>query len=192
MENLQLTARQKNIALIIIIIITVFFSYLILNAIDNTGKHNLRVLAVPSDSKITINNIQSSNQETVPSGEYIVTVAREGFMTDTQTVMVDKDFEIGALLRPLSDDAKKWSIDHNDQYPEGYDYTNDQQPILNYLPYSNYIYSIDPVESSTTNPPLKLNVQTLPGYYNAPIDKIRSMGFNPEDYLYNFNYKDPF
>jgi hypothetical protein len=192
MENIQLTEKQKNIAFGIIAVITVLFSYLIFSAIENSNKHQLSIYAVPTTAHISINGVDSTENTTLPTGVYTITVSNEGFLANTQTITVDSDIETGALLQPISDDAKKWSRNNINEYPEDFDYTIDQYPVVKYLPYSNYIYSIGVDDTTISNPPLKLIIESLPGYYNAPIDKIRSMGYSPEDYIYAFNYKDPF
>jgi hypothetical protein len=192
MENLHLSPKQKNILFIIFIFFTFLMFYLTFVITESSGKYSFTVALLPADSTIRINGVVSSNQTSLYPGVYEVTVEKDGFSKDTQTITVEKDFAISSFLSPVSDEAKKWVNDNFSLYPEGYDPTTNRQPILNQLPYQDLIFSMSIDENSVDKTPLPLTIESLTGYSNSPIDKIREMGYSPEDYTYRFDFENPF
>ncbi|TAL15331.1 PEGA domain-containing protein [Patescibacteria group bacterium] len=192
MDNLHLSRLQKNVIFGVFIFFTLLVFYAIFNISETSGKYNLTVTVIPSDATITINGIRSSSVASLYPGVYSVTVTRDGFTTDTQAVDLSHNLTISSYLAPVSDVAKKWAQGNASAYPEDFDYTTGQQPILAQLPDSNLIYSISADSSATSENPPRITIDSLPGYYNAPIDRIRSMGFDPENYVYTFKFGNPF
>jgi hypothetical protein len=192
MENLHLSTKQKNILFIIFIGFTLFMFYLTFAITENSGKYAFAVVSLPTDSTIRINGIVSPNQTSLYPGVYKITTEKEGFLKDSQMVTIEKDFTVTTFLHPVSDEAQRWVTDNVALYPEDYDPIAIRQAILNQLPYSNLIYSISVDAKSVDKTPLPLTIESLTGYSNSPVDKIREMGYSPEDYIYQFDFENPF
>lgn len=194
MNELHLSRLQKNIIFILFIALTFLILYSIFNVLENSGKYTLGIDTIPSDATISVNGVVSPSNISLYPGVYSVVTTKDGFTDSIRVVDVSKDLTIKPILIPASSTAKKWAVDNASVYPEDffYDSPSGQQPITDYLPDSNYIYSIS-TDSTTVGPtPLRLFINSSSGYYNAPIDRIRSMGFTPEDYLYTFRFGNPF
>jgi len=63
------------------------------------------------------------------------------------------------------------------------------------LPFKNFIYSItyDSSAQKSANQPVALTVTADPGYRNAAVNALSTLGYNPADFTYTFvGLKDPF
>lgn len=62
--------------------------------------------------------------------------------------------------------------------------------IKAYLPYFNPLYSITYSEDSDSN--IIIDIDAYEGYRNAAVNKIYEFGYNPANFIINFNYNNPF
>jgi hypothetical protein len=192
MDNLNSSAKQKNIIFIILLFIVVVILGIIFRAIDSSGRYTVNIRVLPETAKLSINSIPISEKPLLYPGLYTIKAEAEGFATITQDVNVEQNFSTDILLVPLSDEATKWYNDNIKLYDEGFDPNLAYHPIQNQLPYISSIFSIESKDTSAGNDVLTLTITALPGYRNAPINKISSMGYSPEDYKYSFDHRNPF
>lgn len=192
MDNLNLSAKQKNILFVILLFVILCILGIVFTAVENSGKYTLTLTATPHTATFSINNVRVSNRTLLYPGVYEVTAEAKGFASITQTITVRESSTVYTPLIPVSDEAKTWSNKNANLYDEGYDPNMSYHPIQNQLPYKDSIFSIDARDVSVEKEVITLDITALPGYRNTPINKILAMGYSPEDYLYNFNYKNPF
>ena len=193
MENTQLTKTQSNIIFIIVLLIIAAISWGIFTAIDRSDKKLIKVVTLPSTAKVFINDVASPHDSYITPGTYTIRVEDKGFANAERKVVITEDDTFSVALAPESDDAKKWIQENGEKYGEEYNPQSSINPILVQLPLRNILYTVT-AENEVTKPtdPLTLNVTAFVGYKNAPIDKIRSMGYDPTDYNYKFNSTSPF
>lgn len=209
----MLSEFVRNHLRTVIISILVLFVAIIAIAIyinvDRSGKVAVTISVVPSDAKTTIDGktVTSSGTIYLKPGTYTIESSKDGFTTSTKKQYVgDNQATIATSLAPESDEAKQWAEDNANKYlanegvagkaiQESSEATRDANPILNVLPYSNYIYTIgytnDPDDPSGES--FILTIDAAEGSRNAAVDQIRELGYDPTDYKIKFNdYKNPF
>ena len=193
MENIQLTKTQSNVIFIVVLLIIALTSWGIFTAVDRSDKKLVKVVTLPSTAKVFINDVASSHNSYVVPGTYTIRIEDNGFASAEREVTITKDDTFSVALAPESDEAKKWIEDNGEKYGEEYNPQSSINPILVQLPLKNILYTVT-AENKVTKPtdPLTLSVTAFTGYKNAPIDKIRSMGYDPTDYNYKFNSTSPF
>ena len=193
MNNMTLSNKQKNIMYFLAVFLLCVVCYFSVISFSRIGTYQLTVATIPTSELIMINGVVVSKNTYLKPGIYDIEVKNGGFFTYKQTITISEvDKVISNLLVPESETAKKWVSNNTNLYAEGYDNTNANNPILNSLPYKNLIFSIDTEEPVVPNKPLTLNIVTMSGYKNAPIEKIRNFGYDPTNYSYTFNSTNPF
>lgn len=163
---------------------------------SHLGKVDVYISTVPSDASVTFNSDHRGNgSQWMPAGNYSVTVKKDGFETQKQTVIVDENKKqnvVAISLVPKSAEATKWADQHQDQYKrnETYgsieatvngEYFTEKNPITTKLPYVDPYFTLGYV--SKNNQSVALTVETpSPRYRHFAIEKLRQMGYDPTDF----------
>jgi PEGA domain len=193
MDNLNLSLKQQNGIFISFLVFLVFASFYIISSIEQRGTHHLNISTLPDTASISINGLTVGKDTLVKPGVYVVTIKNDGFFDSIEKIIVtDANYNIQSDLVPKSDTAKKWVSDNSSKYAEGSDNSYALNPIMALLPYGDLIYNISTNDSRTTTDPVTLQIETLSGYANAPIEKIRQFEYDPTNYRYVFNIGNPF
>jgi hypothetical protein len=208
MFNEFVRTHIRAIAITILLVIVAAIAAGIYFSASRAGKIAVTVAVVPSDAHTTVNG-QSVSSGTVylAPGSYNVESSKDGFAKYSQKQQIEANqSSIVVSLTPESADAKKWADDHNSDYLANESlagqaadtFSNDfrdKNPIVNVLPYDNYIFTIgyENDQSDPTNNSVIITIDAPEGYRNAAIDQIRSLGYDPTTLNIKFrNYTDPF
>jgi DNA-binding MarR family transcriptional regulator len=198
----------RAILITILLIVVAAIAAGIYFSASRAGKIAVTVAVVPSDAHTTVDG-QSVSSGTIylKPGSYTVTSKKDGFADYSEKQQIeDNQSSIVVSLTPESADAKKWADDHNAEYLANESlagqaadtFSNDfrdKNPIVNVLPYDNYIFTIgyENDQSDPTNNSVIITIDAPEGYRNAAIDQIRSLGYDPTTLNIKFrNYTDPF
>lgn len=202
---------RTHIRAIIITILLIVVAAIAIGIYINTsraGKIAVTVAVVPSDAHTTVNG-QSVSSGTVylAPGKYSIKSSKDGFADYSSDQQIEANqATIVVSLTAQSDEAKKWADDHQSDYLANESLAGqaadtfssdfrDKNPIVNVLPYDNYIFTIgyENDESDPTNNSVIITVDAPEGYRNAAIEQIRSLGYDPTNLNIKFrNYTDPF
>ena len=197
---------KKEVVACICLVFACMIVYAAAQSISHIGKLKVEVHAVPGDASVTLNNQPVSNGDVyIAAGTYTVVVKKDGFetMKSSSDITPNKQQNvIAASLTPVSDAAKKWSTDHQNDYKDNEyyggveakqtgEYTIGRYPIINALPYEDPYYKI--AYRSTDDNRIVVTIDTpSPRYRYEAIAKIRSLGYDPADYQIDFrDYKNP-
>ena len=208
MNNILNKIKPIHILIIFIIICLSMISYFIYQKIDQSGKIQITINLVPKDSKVIVGNQEYKNGlNYIKSGEYKITVKKDGFITKTltQNLLTETD-EINVSLVAQSDEAKKWASNNKSVYSEFESLVdkNTQQkgvnflannPITKYLPFKNYLYSIGSKldSSDKTGNSIIITINSSEQYRQSAISQIERWGFNIADFNIEFNdFTNPF
>lgn len=193
MDDLKRKKRLENTGFLVIVSFVLLLAYGINLSIQRQGSHSVNINTLPESASVEINGIPELHNVYLQPGKYTVKAQKDGFMTNESIIEVNgDDFTTSIHLVPKSKEAIEWTEKNKTLYSEQYDETYDINPILPQLPFKNFIYSIYVTPGTESVIPLTINVDTFKGYQNSPIDKIRSMGYDPTIYEYNFNIESPF
>ena len=202
---------RTHIRAIIITILLIIVAAIAIGIYINTshaGKIPVTVAVVPSDAHTTVNG-QSVSSGTVylAPGKYSIKSSKDGFADYSSDQQIEANqATIVVSLTAQSDEAKKWADDHQSDYLANESLAGqaadtfssdfrDKNPIVNVLPYDNYIFTIgyENDQSDPTNNSVIITVDAPEGYRNAAIEQIRSLGYDPTNLNIKFrNYTDPF
>jgi hypothetical protein len=201
--------RNKLIVIttsLVVVVLIVFAAYI---AISRAGKEPVQIYLIPSDTKLLVNGEQlTEGTSYLKPGRYNVDASRSGFVDKKEILIVGSPntSTIDIALNGSSDSAKKWQSDNEELYleyearggiraqQEGETFTADN-PITSKLPLENPIYTIgyraDPADPTGNS--IILEIDTMDGYRNAAINKIREIGFDPTNFKITFrDYESPF
>lgn len=143
---LPLTRKQLIIGVIILFFIICIFA-IITFIIDLPKTTKISILVSPTDSKVTLNQVQysSGNQKVIP-GEYKIKIERQGFNTEETEIKIGKNEHkyIYYCLKP-DEEHKNWFKEHKKDQ-EACDQVNQalneiqksetmQDPIFSVTPY---------------------------------------------------------
>lgn len=190
-------------AIVFMSVIVIWTAFILIGRI---GKTPVMISVVPSDAKVLMNDIQVGNgNQWVAAGTYTVTVERDGFSTQKQSVIVtgEKKENIVALsLAPKTNEAKKWMQENLKEYKnnEKYgaiqanmdgQYFTDKNPITRKLPFTDPYYKIGYVVHNDKSITITINT-TSPRYRFYAVEKIREWGYEPTDFRIDFkDFKNP-
>lgn len=164
--------------------------------IDRSGKVPVVVSVVPNDAKVVFdNNTKGNGTHYMPAGTYEVTVSKDGFKSQTETVIVtDKKDQnvVAASLTAVSGDAKKWAKEHENDYAKNQvygaieadnngRYFADKNPITTKLPYNDPYFTIGYISNDDQSVTLTV-VTPSPRYRFYAVEQIRKLGYDPTDY----------
>lgn len=188
-------SKYSSVLFVILLIIIGFIGFAIYDSITKQGMKEVPISVIPSDAKVLLNNteVKTGKSTLLPYGTNTITVSKDGFATRSVTLTVDKDGDYSKFeqitLSPVSAEAKKWFVDNRELYGDFADSKSTIDPVFAYVPASTLLYRLD---SNSTSAPVTINTAALGIYRNAPIDYLKRSGLNPSDYIYTFNYKNPF
>lgn len=206
MEGLQ--QYRKLIIILGVVIFTGFFTLLSITIFYRSGKVSVSLNALPSDSIITLNNVPVKPGTTyVTPGTYKIVAKKNGFADFQRTIAVGEGnpATINATLIPVSEDAKKWALEHKDEYADfsildkSLAKTKDNRaandnPITEKLPYKNLLYNITyrPDETDQSGNRIVIEIDASRAYRSAALFQIRKWGYDPTDYRIEFRgYTNP-
>lgn len=198
---------HKLIVSIIGIFLLIVVILSIATFISRIGKEQVGVYLVPSDAHLTVNGQEHRPGTTyLEPGDYKVKAEKDGFASYEETVQITQSntTNIDIALTPVSDEAKKWQQDNMEGYfafegrageqavTEGIAFS-EKNPIVDHLPFSNYVYTVGYRADPDVQDGIIITIDTITGYRQAGIRKIRELGFDPTDYKIEFiNYENPF
>lgn len=196
--------RPILIAVILIVICSVGFTiwHNIRLAAERRGKLPVPVYVVPRDATVMLSNGQqltTRGTAYIAPGNYKVTVASDGFDTQTRDVRVTSDavpyIYIGLAGR--STQAKSWQQAHQSDYQQleiltverNREYNTlfkSRNQIVNILPIKDPYYSID--YRNYDDRSIELVVWgTSPQTRRAALDLLRKKGYEPTDYRISYD-----
>ena len=185
--------KHHIVIFILFIMFIILVGWWIYLGIDRMGKLPFQLTVTPAESALELNGVKVKNGTLyLKPGDYQVTASYNGFYTKNESVPLrDKAINLTISLPPQSDEAKKWASENKKLYGEEYNEFAEIDPMLTKLPYNNLLYSL-----KNTNPnkqlPIVVDVISVKGYRNAPIEYIKRIKIDPSLYEYKFNYENPF
>jgi len=180
---------RKKILLGLLFCTIIFGSYFISQFLYKLDKTLVNISAQPDTSKISINgSIINHGEIYLKPGKYQISISKDGYYEYRKTYEIsNQTVNISAVLNP-EPDKKLYYLIHSDQYNN----VIAKYPIINKLPYDNFLIKIDYSDDSTLNS-LKLSVKSYEGYRQAVITKIKQWGYNPAEFNIEFkDYENPF
>lgn len=196
--------QRAHITTIILALVAIPIATLIGFAVYAASYSAVVAFAVaPQESSVSYQSssqiIRDGDTIRLKPGTYDFTFSKDGFITQVKTVEVKEDLQnvIPVSLTPTSDDAaEELSSDVNITALQGMaDITNtyiEEQsatdPTVANLPFSNLLFSIDYYKPAHTDAdePFIIVIDAISIYRYAAMEKLRSMGYNPADYTYEF------
>lgn len=172
------------------------------------GTEEVTLIIVPSDSTVKINDTEYKNKKTIrlEPGTYTISTTKEGFETDSQSVTVEKrsGATVFSLLAPVSDEAQQWARKNQTAYLEAEGKSSSlatkegeelikRFPVTKWLPLQKATYVIGYKKAENSNKDIVITITATAGYREAALQEIRDRGFDPSDYVIEFNdYRNPF
>ncbi len=212
MIKLQLSNKGKAILLsALAILLITSFGIMLFRGPNRSDM--VTIYKVPKDAKLYIRDRElRGNKVNLENGTYEVTATKDGFKTDTTTIIIDDYTKyIAVALYPESKEAKEWynknqkayldleSFVYNQDSKDSKDNINsgkpESDPIIPHLPIKNYTYNVGYItdQSDKSGRSIILTVDALTGYRNAAIRSIYELNLDPAEYNIKFeNYKNPF
>jgi hypothetical protein len=205
----ELPRNIKATGLFILVAIIALIGYGIYKQVVKTNNIAVTVAVAPSDASITVDGKASSTGTLhLASGKtYKVVISKDGFSTYSVSQFVDSAHNtISVALNPISDEAKKWVEEHQDQYlavegdagaqanATGEEFTK-QNPITDDLPIDSLIYTIGYKndQSDPSGNSIILTIDAAAGFRNGAVQAIRDLGYDPTKYKIEFkDYQNPF
>lgn len=192
MQNLS--SKQINILFTVFIAFLLFAGWNIYALIQNSGTRTVEIIKAPADTTVTLSGTEISGSSVrLKPGTYTFVAQREDFHDQEVTIVVNdsSDPVVELFLVPATEEManKVQAGEDGFVYDEAVDFSTIADPVLSYLPYKNLLYSM---EATTTTQPITVKITALNGYRNAAIERLKSQGLDPSDYLYEFNFASPF
>ena len=207
----MLNSNTKKIIVVLSLFILVPLLIIAISYISsrgNQGKIKVEILAVPSYATTTIDG-ETVKKSTVylSPGVYTFETKQEGFETQKRSIKIDQtERTVTMALVPISEQADKWAKDNQNAYlkaegAEGEEADAEGQaliaknPIIQNLPYTDPLYNINygTVPGSDTVYILIDAETPSPVARQAAVERIRSWGYEPTEYIIVFSdFKNPF
>ena len=201
----NLNNGQRIIAIAIIAFFVIAVVYGIVINISRSGKVAVTVKFAPYAAKVTLNDIQVSNNSTIwlEPGSYRTKVELEHFDTIERTIEITTDYKyIVGTLSANDAEGEAYAQKHEQEYAdtegvvglalnaEGAAIKN-KYPILNYLPINNRLYSISYAYTDDNEP--IITVKTSPKYLDVAVQKMKVLkNVDLTAYQINFTPANPF
>ncbi len=201
-----LQSNKKRIIRGVSVFLGVLLLWTVTSLAGRIGKIPVTMAIVPSNASVTLDGSESGTSGTkwVTPGTYTVSVARDGFASQTQKIVVTGEKEenvIAISLVPQSDQAKRWATDNAEEYKDNERYGAKQaratgefiatkNPIVTKLPYTDPYYKI--AYEMNGDEAVVTIVTESPRYRFYAVEKIREWGYEPTDLSITFkNFKNP-
>ncbi len=201
----NLNKGQRIIAIVVILFFIFAIFYGIIINIQRNGKVNVTVKFAPYAAKVTLNDVQVSNNSTIwlEPGSYRTKVELEHFDTIERTIEITNDYKyIVGTLSASDAEGEAYAQKHEQEYAdtegivglalnaEG-DAIKNKYPILKYLPINNRLYSIS-YAYTDDNVPI-ITVKTSPKYLDVAVQKMKVLkNVDLTAYQINFTPANPF
>lgn len=198
----------KLVAIVLLTFLLLSIGYSIYNSISRSGKVQTVINLVPRDTILTLDGAKYKNGTNyISAGEYDLIASKEGFATFTRKITINEDSnQINIGLSPESKEATEWVSKNLKEYNllENIQDTQtsiageklvNQYPIIENLPYENYLYSIGYKFNSTKpeDKQLVVTIHTSEQYRQDALLQIERWGFNLADFNYEISdYTNPF
>ena len=199
-----------SIAIILVFLLILLIGYGIITISNRAGKTNVMIIAVPSDSSLTLNDkpISTGTQYVTP-GTYTLKASKSGYESTSTPYTITQNTPNQAMtasLVPISEDAKKEAEKNQEKYLElesiagtaandAGEAFRDKNPIVSELPFSNLLYTIgyknDPDDKSKNSVIVVIDAPSA--YRQAALYQIQQWGYDLSSLKIEFrNYTNPF
>ncbi|MBR2796049.1 hypothetical protein IKE13_03300 [Candidatus Saccharibacteria bacterium] len=157
MEDFIFKHRKKIIALGVVALIAIVAVSVFFIVRDRLYSVTINITVAPTIAKVKIGDDEygAVGEHKIRPGEYEIEVYAEGFISKTGklTAVADETINFSTYLKPTEDNLD-WYNNHpwdatvlgdikNDDEIQKYYSLRQTEPILNYVPYSTYTYSIN-------------------------------------------------
>jgi hypothetical protein len=176
-------------------LVALFIFYQIVVALSRAGETKVRLVVVPNDSTVSVNNkVVKGRTLYLGQGEYTFSAKKDGWNTDTQSVHVGKEaVQVGLIPDPASEQAQQFLKDNPDVQLQREavgglrantkgEELRGNNPIINSLPYTQESppFTIDYGLSQERKGDVFLIVSdSSPNGREAAVDWIRQQGLDP-------------
>lgn len=157
---------------------------------------NIEITLVPDNAKVSIDGQPSkSGKSRVSPGPHNIKAASEGFQTLAQDINVTDNLQqVVFALTPISDEAKKWAREHQEDYARAEELGGQaaaqqnkdfaaRYPLVDKLPYATGFYEINySIEDRRKNTIYIRIDSTSPMGRQVALQQIRDWGYDPTDY----------
>ena len=210
---LEFLARHKKatlvgiiLSLVLIVAISVYF------IIEDASKTaDVQVIVAPSSATMTLNGVRydAYGDLRVKPGEYEVKVSKDGFETVTEKIEAKENETVSIMiyLMPTEENADYYETHPEDATIRGsiddaralaeLNELKEKYPILKQLPikidyytanYANRVkYTITYERTDSEQGFIIVVNDDTGGNYGAAMERIKALGFNPEDYQIQYN-----
>lgn len=201
-----LQRNKRRIVTISSILFVAFFLWVTITLVGRIGKIPVTIAVVPRSATTVVNGqTLSSGVHWLPAGNYTVSARQDGFgsLQKTITVTNDKAKNIISLsLEPQSESAKKWAEKNKQAYADNErfgamaasadgEYFTMQNPITEKLPFKDPYFTIGYKTEKDSSITITV-VTPSPRYRFYAIEKIREWGYEPTEFLIEFqDFKNP-
>jgi hypothetical protein len=196
------------ISLLVIAFVVMPIVYFLYTSVQRGDKTQVTLVALPENAEITLNDkVVRPGVLFLEPGQYTLKAKKDGFASYESREIVEKDAKMIVIsLSAVSDDAQKYADQNKQKYLElegkagqaaqedGVSFRT-KNPIVNALPYSNFLYQIGYQRdlSDPTGNSIIVTIDANAGYRNAAIRQIRALGFDPAQLKIMFrDYESPF
>jgi len=182
----NLSRNQKIVIAILAFFFVLSIIYSITTVIYRSGKIKTIVKFAPYSATVSLNNSTVSNNSTVwlIPGEYNLEVKyNDHFSSYSEKITVSEEENmIVGILNPLDDEGEDYLNKHEREFSDAEGqlgiYLNkqgakerEQDPILNYLPINNSLYSIS--YQYDANDKLVVNIKADPENLDVAVEKLK-------------------
>lgn len=205
MNNEVTYNRNRKIFLTIIIIaIFSFILFLVVQSVQNKGKTKLEIKKLPGDAKVSINNKKVNGSSAyLEKGDYTIKAEREGFKSETRQISIepskDNNPKVFITLTPNSIKGNEWVKKNEEKYQKfekdaGIYYNKKSEnklttyPIIKDLPLRSSLYSVEYYEKQDDFRVIIVSSDAMGR--QVAIEKIKSLGYEPSDYIFEFRGVD--
>lgn len=169
-------------------------------AADNQGLITAEIIAVPGDAAVYVDekNVRPGKIK-LPPGTHTFTAKKDGFSDVEQKIDLTRARVVTLILTPQSEEARRWALENSQEYlaaerrageraVEAGETLLSSNPIVRVLPYKGALFNIDYRLASDNSGRVVLQVSATSSEnrYFA-IERIRSLGYEPTDYVIEFS-----
>lgn len=194
--------NQRRAIILIILAGVLLVGFLAYSLGQRAGKTAVELEVVGKNVTVKADGKSVNGTAYLKPGPHTITAEAEGFNSIKKDIVVgENQAKVTLILDPKSDDAKKWAKEHEKDYSraegqageltraEGEAFI-DSYPLTNYLPEKTSYYSIDYRINDKNQAVIIISSTSALGRQVA-LEKIRSFGFDPTDYIITFTGFEP-